>query len=122
MVSWAGDVGALPELAEGERVQGSVDTRDMGVVLGIELEGQIGGGEGGDGVLVGIGGGDLVLTAVEQVKTQALRAGGAGIEDEGLVGGRDVGVGGLGEVGEEDMTPGGDAGGGGHPVRRGRSL
>ena len=38
---------------------------------------------------------------------------GAPLTTIGLVGGGDVGVGGLGEVGEEDVVPEGGSGGGG---------
>jgi hypothetical protein len=79
----------------------------VGVILGVELEGQVGGGEGGDVVLVWIGGGDLVLASVEQVEAEVLRAGVSRVEYESLVGGGDVGICRLGEIGEEDVVPGG---------------
>ena len=79
-----------------------------------DLDGDVGGGEGGDVVLVGIVGRGLVLAAVEQMKTDGLGVGGVGgsVDDDGLGGGGDVGGGGLGEVGEEDVLPDGGSGGG----------
>jgi hypothetical protein len=85
----------------------------VGLVLRVELEGQIGLIEMLDPVPVGVGGGELVLAGVHHVQAGGLRVGRAHDGDQGLVGGGDVaGVGGLGQVGEEDVAPHRSAGGG----------
>ena len=86
----------------------------MSVFGGFGLDGDVGGGEGGDVVLVGVGGGGVVLATVDEMEADGLGVGGVGgpVDDDGLSGGGDVGVGGLGEVGEEDVMPEGGSGGG----------
>jgi hypothetical protein len=84
------------------------------------LHGHLGGEEGGDVVLARGGGGDVVAAAVGELHAEGLRAAG---EDGGLVGGDDVGRGGMGEVGDEDVTARWRCrwSRGGRPGRRGRS-
>ena len=77
------------------------------------LHGELGGEEGGDVVLAGIVEGDVVAAAVGELEAEGLVGTG---EDGGFVGGDDVGGGGLGEVGDEDVTPDGGAVGAGDDV------
>ena len=109
-------VGATPEFGEGEGFNVGVEAAEVGVFGGLGLDGDVGGGEGGDVVLVGVGGGGGVLATVEEMETDGLRVGGVGgsVDDDGLFGGGDVGVGGFGEVSEEDVMPESGSGGGGY--------
>ena len=97
------------ELGEAEREDLGVGAGDVGVFLGGVLQRDVVGGEGGDVVLVGVGGGELVLATVLEVHVEV--AGSAG-GDEGLVGGGDFGGDGVGDVGQEDVTPERGAGAG----------
>ncbi len=105
---------AAQELGEWKGEDGGVVAGEVGVLLGAGFDGDVGGGEGGDVVLVGIVGVGLMLAAVEEMEAEGLGVGGVAgsADDDGLVGGGDVGGGGLGEVGEEDMMPEGGSGGG----------
>jgi len=98
-------VRTAPDLWHRQRVQRRVCARDVGVVLILELDGDVGGGKSGDVVLVGIGLGDLVLAAIDQVQAKTLRVAADGRKRQSLLGGGDVGILLLGQVGEEDMIP-----------------
>ncbi len=98
-------VDAGDEFAERERLEVGIEARDVSVVLGGELEGEVRLADEAEVVLVGIVGVGIVLAAGEQKQAEVLRVGRVGAGDDGLVGGGDVGVGGLGEVGEEDVMP-----------------
>ena len=97
------------EFGEGEGEGAGVGAGEVGFFLGTGLHGDIGDVEGGDVVLVWVGGGDLVLGAVGEVEVQVAGAGGG---DDGLLGCGDAGSCGLGEVGYEDVAPEGCAGAG----------
>ena len=112
-VCGVGMLDAPHEFGERESEDGGVGAGEVGVLLGAGLDGDIGGGEGGDVVLVGVVSDDLVLAAVEEMQAERLGVGGVArsVDDDGLVGGGDVGGGGLGEVGEEDVVPESGSGG-----------
>src|ERR1700733_10746835 len=77
---------------EGESLDGGFNAAEVGVLRGFGFNGDVGGGEGGDVVLVGIGGGGVVLAAVEEMEANGLGVGGVGsaVDDDGAVGGGDV--------------------------------
>ena len=79
-------VAASPEFGERESLNGGVDATEVSVLGGFGLDGDVGGGEGGDVVLVGIGGGGVVLAAVEEMETDGLgvRGVGSSVDDDGL--------------------------------------
>ena len=110
------------ELGEREREDGGVGAGEAGVFLGAADEGLVCGAEGGDVVLVGVGGRDVVLAAVFEQEMEDGGGGWAGAGngccrhtiDEGLVGSGDFGAGGLVEIGEEDVAPESDSRAGAH--------
>ena len=74
-MSLSGCVAAAPELGERKGEDGGVGAAEVGVLLGAGLDGEVGGGEGGDVVLVGVVGRGLVLAAVEEMETDGLGVG-----------------------------------------------
>src|SRR5271155_1470957 len=85
----------------------------MGVFGGFGLDWDVGRGERGDVVLVGICRGGLMLAAVEHVETDSLGVRGVrgSVDDNSLVCGRDLGICRLCEISEEDVVPEGGTGG-----------
>ena len=84
---------AAPEFGEGKGLDAGVEAPEMSVG-GDCFDGDVGGGKGGDIVLVGVGGGGVVLATVEEMQTDGLgvRGVGSAVDDDGLVRGGDVGV------------------------------
>ncbi len=107
-------VGAAPEFGEREGFDVGIEPAEVGVFGGFGFDGNIGSGEGGDVVLVGVVGGGVMLASVDEVEADGLGVGGVrgSVDDDGLGGGGDMGVGGLCEVGEEDVVPESGSGGG----------
>ena len=78
-------------------------------LCGAQLERAVGGGEGGDVVLIGLVGDSFVLGAVAEAHEEDL---GGIADDSGGGGGGDARGCGVGDVGHEDLVPVGGAGAG----------
>ena len=95
-------VGSLDKLAVGHGQDGRIAARGACVLRRGQRKGQVGLGEGGDVVLVGLIGDGFVLGSVAQPHDGVLIS---AIDDGGGLSGSDLGRSRVGEIGEEDLTP-----------------
>ncbi len=96
-------VGASPEGAGGHGLNRRIAPREvLGILLLSALDGQVGGVEGGNVVLAGVFGGEVVTGAIGQLQVKCLPA---TAEDDGLLRRDDVRRGLLRQIGQKDVFP-----------------